>query len=275
MTLDIEWIRNQFPGLSQELNGQPIACLDGPGGTQIVSSALNRMRDYLLHSNANAHGAFVTSARTDATIAAAREAMADFLGCDSDEVVFGANMTSLTFSVSRAIGRDLQVGDEIVVTRLDHDANVAPWMALQETGAVVRMVDIDPADCTLDMADLERQLSDRTRLIAVGYASNATGTINDIAAIVRLARRVGAWVFVDAVHYAPPRLHRCAGDRLRLSRLFCLQVFWPPRWHSVRQAGASGEIAALQSSTGGRYSALPLGNRHAQFRRSGWSGGDD
>ena len=203
MALDIEWIRNQFPGLSQEFNGQPIACLDGPGGTQIVGSALDSMRDYLLHSNANAHGAFVTSARTDAAIAAARDAMADFLGCDADEVVFGANMTSLTFSFSRAIGRELQEGDEIVVTRLDHDANVAPWMALQESGAVVRMVDIDPADCTLDMADLERQLTDRTRIIAVGYASNATGTINDIAEIVRLARRVGAWVFVDAVHYAP------------------------------------------------------------------------
>ena len=203
MSLDIEWIRSQFPALTQELNGQPIVFFDGPGGTQIVNSAIEGMREYLVRSNANAHGAFVTSARTDATIAAARDAMADFLGCDRDEVVFGANMTSLTFAISRAIGRELQPGDEIVVTRLDHDANVAPWMALEESGTIVRVADIDPADCTLDMVDLERQLTARTRLVAVVYASNATGTINDIAEIVQLARRIGAWVFVDAVHYAP------------------------------------------------------------------------
>ena len=203
MALDVEWIRAQFPALTQELDGQPVAFLDGPGGTQIVNQAIASMTDYLFHSNANAHGAFATSERTDATIAAAREAMADFLGCDRDEVVFGANMTSLTFSMSRAIGWALQPGDEIVVTKLDHDANVAPWMALQESGAVVRVADIDPVDCTLDMADLERQVTERTRVVAVVYASNASGSISDIASIVRLARQVGAWVYVDAVHYAP------------------------------------------------------------------------
>ncbi|HEY9803366.1 MAG TPA: cysteine desulfurase-like protein [Leptolyngbyaceae cyanobacterium] len=201
--LDLKWIRSQFPALTQKINGQPAIFFDGPGGTQVPGSVLDAISDCLVRSNANAHGAFATSARTDALIIAARAAIADFLGCDSDEVVFGANMTTLTFSLSRAIGRTLQPGDEIIVTRLDHSANISSWYALQEQGATIRVVDIKVDDCTLDMSDLEQQLNSRTKLVAVTYASNAVGTINDIATIVKLAHAVGALVFVDAVHYAP------------------------------------------------------------------------
>jgi cysteine desulfurase family protein (TIGR01976 family) len=202
--LNLEWIRDQFPALKQEINGQPAAFLDGPGGTQVPRAVITAMSNYLIRSNANAHGAFATSARTDALIAAARTAIADFLGCEGGEVVFGANMTTLTFSFSRAIGRILQPGDEIIVTKLDHFANVSSWKALvEERGIVVREVDIQIEDCTLNLADLKQLLTERTRLVAVGYASNAVGTINDVAAIVRMAHDAGAWVFVDAVHYAP------------------------------------------------------------------------
>ncbi|MGK7875196.1 MAG: cysteine desulfurase-like protein [Xenococcaceae cyanobacterium] len=203
ISLDLGWIRDQFPALAQEINGQPVVFFDGPGGTQMPGSVMDAMSDYLKKSNANAHGAFATSARTDALITSARAAMADFLGCDRDEVVFGLNMTTLTFALSRSIGRELQSGDEIIVTRLDHDANVAPWYALEERGAVIRVVDINVEDCTLNMVDLERQINERTRLVALGYASNAVGTINDVAEVVRLAHAVGALVFIDAVHYAP------------------------------------------------------------------------
>jgi cysteine desulfurase family protein (TIGR01976 family) len=202
-SLDLKWIRAQFPALTQTVNGHPAIFFDGPGGTQIPGSVLDAMSDYLVRSNANAHALFATSMRTDALITSARAAIADFLGCDNDEVVFGANMTTLTFAVSRAIGRELQPGDEIIVTRLDHSANISPWNALEEKGVNIRVVDINVADCTLDMSDLERQINSRTKLVAVSYASNAVGTINDIAKIVSLAHAVGALVFVDAVHYAP------------------------------------------------------------------------
>jgi cysteine desulfurase family protein (TIGR01976 family) len=201
--LDLNWIRDRFPALSQQIDGQPVIFFDGPGGTQVPSSVINAIADYLVKSNANAHGAFATSERTDALVVSARLAVADLLGCDAEEVVFGANMTTLTFTMSRAIGRELQPGDEIIVTKLDHYANVSPWSALSEQGIVIRTVDINVEDCTLDMNDLKEQINERTRLVAVGYASNAVGTINDIAEVVKLARAVGAMVFVDAVHYAP------------------------------------------------------------------------
>ncbi|MBV8887518.1 MAG: cysteine desulfurase-like protein [Chroococcidiopsidaceae cyanobacterium CP_BM_RX_35] len=201
--LDLGWVRAQFPALSQEMNGHPVVFLDGPGGTQVPRTVIDAFTDYLTTSNANLHGAFATSARTDTLVATARDAIADFLGCEHDEVVFGANMTTLTFAISRSIGRELQPGDEIVVTNLDHDANVAPWLALEERGVVVRTVDIHRDDCTLDMADLQRQIGERTKLVAVGYASNAVGTINDVRRIVRLAHAIDALVFIDAVHYAP------------------------------------------------------------------------
>jgi cysteine desulfurase family protein (TIGR01976 family) len=200
---DLTWIRAQFPALAQEVNGHPAVFFDGPGGTQVPQRVIDAVADYLIHHNANTHGAFATSRRTDETIDAARAAMADFLGCAADEVVFGPNMTTLTFAISRAFGRDIRPGDEIVLTRLDHDANVAPWKALEEQGAVIQMVDIDTEECTLDMADMARAIGPRTKLVAVGYASNAVGTINDVATITRMAHAVGALVYIDAVHYAP------------------------------------------------------------------------
>lgn len=203
MNFDPQAIRPLFPALSQTVAEQPAIFFDGPGGTQVPQTVIDAMSDYLAHSNANTHGAFITSQRTDAVIAEAHAAMADLLGCDPDEVFFGQNMTSLTFALSRAIGRVLQPGDEIVVTRLDHDANVAPWRALGERGVVIREVDIDPEDCTLAMDDMAALIGPRTKLVAVGYASNAVGTINNIPQIVEWAHRVGALVFVDAVHYAP------------------------------------------------------------------------
>src|SRR5690348_1828626 len=185
-TLDIAWVRKQFPSLKLQVNGRPAVFFDGPGGTQVPQRVIDAISNYLIHANANSHGAFATSQRTDEAIAAAHAGMADLLGCDPDEVVFGPNMTTLTFAISRAIGRELGPGDEIVVTRLDHDANVAPWRALEERGVTVRAVDIDVEDCTLDMADLARQINANTRLVAIGYASNAVGTINDVAQVVRM-----------------------------------------------------------------------------------------
>jgi cysteine desulfurase family protein (TIGR01976 family) len=201
---DIAWVRSQFPALSQEINGRVPVFFDGPGGSQVPGSVIDAMGHYLVTSNSNVHGAFATSRRTDELIASARTAVADLLGCTPDEVVFGANMTTLTFALSRAIGHELGPGDEIVVTRLDHYANVSPWQAIaEEAGAVVRVVDFHAEDCTLDRDDLKRQINKKTRVVAIGYASNAVGTVNDVAAVVSLARSVGAWVFVDAVHYAP------------------------------------------------------------------------
>lgn len=201
-TFDINWVRAQFPAL-QTMGGKSNIFFDGPGGTQTPQQVIDAIGTYLKEANANTHGPFRRSVQTDQTITLARQAMADFMGCDRDEVVFGANMTSLTFSLSRAIGRHLSPGDEIIVTKLDHDANFSPWLALEEQGVVVRVVDILVEDCTLDMANLVQQINERTRLIAVGYASNAVGTINDVAKIAQLAHAAGAMIFVDAVHYAP------------------------------------------------------------------------
>jgi cysteine desulfurase family protein (TIGR01976 family) len=200
---DTERARAQFPALKLRVGDAPAIFFDGPGGTQVPQAVIDAVRDYYAGANANCGGQFETSRRNDAAIAAARGAMADLLHCAADEIVFGANMTSLTFALARAIGRELAPGDEIIVTTLDHDANVAPWRALEERGAVIRQVDIREADCTLDLDDLRRKLSRRTRLVAVGYASNAVGTINPVAQVARLAREAGALVFVDAVHYAP------------------------------------------------------------------------
>jgi len=197
------WIRAQFPALSKMVHGRPAVFMDAPGGTQVPQRVMDAMTDYLIHANANTHGAFVTSRRTDDMYRAAHAGIADLLGCDADEVVFGGNMTTLTFAMSRAIGREIRDGDEIVVTCLDHDANVAPWLALEEKGAVVRTVDIDVKGCTLDMHDMQRTLTSRTRIVAVGWASNAVGTITDVREVVRLAHAVGALVYVDAVHYVP------------------------------------------------------------------------
>jgi cysteine desulfurase family protein (TIGR01976 family) len=201
--LDLNWVRAQFPSLSQHVNGRPAAFLDGPGGTQVPQRVIDAISDYLRTNNANACGAYATSHATDQVIAGARSAMADFLGCDSDEIVFGPNMTSLTFALSRAIGRELGPGDEILLTHLDHDANISPWRALEERGVKIQFADIREKDCTLDMDDLANKITPRTKVVAVGYASNAVGTINDVKTIVRLAHDAGAMAFIDAVHYAP------------------------------------------------------------------------
>jgi len=202
-TFDIEWVRGQFPSLKLQVNGQTPAFLDGPAGTQVPKQVMDAVQNYFLTANANTCGAFVTSRRTDEMIWAARAAMADFFNCDAANVVFGQNMTTITFALARAIGRELKPGDEIVVTTLDHDANVAPWRALEEKGVVIRQADIREEDCTLDLEDLKRKITAKTRVVAVGYASNMVGTINPVAEITELAHAAGALMFIDAVHYAP------------------------------------------------------------------------
>ncbi|HZM09236.1 MAG TPA: cysteine desulfurase-like protein [Candidatus Limnocylindrales bacterium] len=201
--LDVAWVRQQFPSLYQAVNGQPAAFFDAPGGTQVPQRVIDAIANYLSTSNANAGGTFLTSQRTDRMIADARAAMADFFNCASDEVVFGANMTTLTFALSRALGRELKSGDELLVSCLDHDANVSPWVCLEERGVKVRTADIKPGDCTLDMFDLSAKIRRNTRMVAVGWAANAVGTINDVHEIVRLAHAAGSMAFLDAVHYAP------------------------------------------------------------------------
>jgi cysteine desulfurase family protein (TIGR01976 family) len=201
--LDITYVRAQFPSLAQTVNGNPAVFLDGPGGTQVPQRVIDAISGYLGRDNANTDGAYATSRRTNAVIAAARAAMADFLNCGADEILFGPNMTTLTYAMSRAIGRELGPGDEILVTRLDHDANVSPWLALEEKGVTVRWAEIHPGDCTLDVEDLAAKLNSKTKLVAIGYASNAVGTINPVKEIVRLAHAAGALAYVDAVHYGP------------------------------------------------------------------------
>jgi cysteine desulfurase family protein (TIGR01976 family) len=205
---DLAWVRSQFPSLKLSVNGYPAAFLDGPAGTQVSQRVIDAVRNYYEQADANTCGAFLTSRRNDAMIASARAAMADFFNCAADELFFGPNMTTLTFALARAIGRELQAGDEIVVTTLDHDANVTPWRALEERGVTVRQVDIHEEDCTLDMEDLGRKITRRTKLVAVGYASNAVGTINPIEKIIGMAHDAGALAFIDAVHSAP----HCAID---------------------------------------------------------------
>lgn len=201
--LDLDWVRAQFPSLTREVNGHGAAFLDGPGGTQVPQQVIGAVSGYLREHNANTAGAYATSRETDQMIAGARSATADFLGCDADEVVFGPNMTSLTYAISRAIGRELKTGDEILLTHLDHDANISPWRALEERGVKIQFADIHEHDCTLNMDDLARKINARTKIVAVGYASNAVGTINDVKTVVRLAHEAGAMAYIDAVHYAP------------------------------------------------------------------------
>ncbi len=204
--LDVQAIRAQFPSLSMTLqDGRPCVFLDAPAGTQVPRRVAEAVTNYLYTANANSGGAFLASRRSDAAVLEARRAMADFLGAPGPEaIVFGANMTTLTFAVSRAIGRTLKPGDEILCTGLDHDGNISPWLALEEErGVTVRFVNIVPEHGTLDLDDLERKLSSRTRLVAATYASNALGTINDVASIVSLAHQAGALAWIDAVHYAP------------------------------------------------------------------------
>ena len=200
-------IRNRFPALGRRHLGLPVAYFDGPGGTQVPKSVVDAMADYMLHHNANTHWAYPSSAETDAMLLAARTALADFLNASPTEVAFANNMTTGTFHLARALGRGWGPGDEVVVTDLDHHANVAPWRALErERGITIRRVGVDLARGQLDLASLRAALGPATRLLAIGAGSNALGTISDVAEAGRLAHAAGALVFVDAVHYAPHNL---------------------------------------------------------------------
>ena len=198
-------VRNQFPALSRQVDGLPVAYFDGPAGSQVPRSVADAVAAYLLESNANRGGPMATSEETDAMFADAHQAAADFVGTDDPaETIFGANMTTITFALSRALARTWSSGDEIVLSRLDHDANVSPWvLAAQDAGASVRYVDVNLDDCTLDWESFASQLTERTKLVAVGYASNAVGTINPVRRVCEAARAIGALTYIDAVHYAP------------------------------------------------------------------------
>ena len=202
---DLDWVRGQFPALAQTQNGRPVVYLDNPGGTQVPQPVIDAMTGYMVHSNANHGGAFATSERSDAILHEAHAAMADMVNAASaDEIVFGPNMTTLTLSISRALAREISPGDEIVVTRMDHDGNISPWLLVAEDrGATVRWADFDVEDHTLDMEGLRGLINERTKIVAVGYASNALGTVNDVRTIVEWAHEAGALAFIDAVQYAP------------------------------------------------------------------------
>src|SRR5437762_3211694 len=200
-------IRKDFPALERTHNGDPVAYFDGPGGTQVPRAVVEAMNDYLYHHNANTHWVYPTSEETDAIIDSARSVLADFLNASPTEIVFGANMTALTFHLARALGRGYERNDEIVVTELDHHANVAPWRALEkEHGVKVRTVKMISETGELDWEDFSRQLNERTKLVAIGAASNALGTINDVRRAEEMSHSLGGQIFVDAVHYAPHEL---------------------------------------------------------------------
>jgi cysteine desulfurase family protein (TIGR01976 family) len=290
---DVESLRRQFPALNTPRDGSLPVFLDGPGGTQVPQRVIDAMVHYLATCNANHGGAFATSRESDRIIDEAHAAAADLLNAPSaDEIVFGANMTTLTFHLSRAIGKTLRPGDEIIVTRLDHDANVSPWvLAARDAGAVARFVDVRTEDCTLDFDDFQRQLGPRTKLVAIGRASNVVGTVNDVAKIVKQAHAAGARVFVDAVHYAPhgpidvwawdcdflacsaykffgPHVGILWGKRTLLEELPAYKVrpaaeTLPGRWMTGTQnhEGLAGVLAAVE------YLA-EIGKAHASYQSS-------
>ena len=204
----IDRIRSQFPALARQVGEQAAAFFDGPAGTQVPQSVIDAVSRYFVQHNANHGGLFPTSRESDVVLATAHQAVVDFLGSDDPGTVsFGANMTTLTLSLSRALGRTWRPGDEVIVSRLGHDANFTPWvLAAADAGATVRYIDIVPRDCTLDLDDFKAKLNDRTRLVAVGCASNAVGSVNPVKEICRLSRMAGALTFLDAVHFAPHRL---------------------------------------------------------------------
>ena len=200
-------IRSHFPALERVHNGYPVAYFDGPGGTQVPRQVVERMGDYLFHHNANTHWEYPTSAETDAAIENAREVLGEFLNASASEIAFGSNMTTLTFHLSRALSLHYSTGDEIVVTELDHHANIDPWRRLEkERGVTIRTVRLDTQTGQLNLDDLERSVNSKTKVVAIGAASNSLGTINDIANAIELAHSVGALAFIDAVHYAPHAL---------------------------------------------------------------------
>ncbi len=202
---DVDQYRRQFPGLARKMNGEPVVFFDGPAGSQTPLKVIEAVAKYLHRSNANQGGLFATSLESDELLAEAHRAVADLLGTpDADLICFGANMTTLTFTLSRALARTWRPGDEVIVTRLDHDANITPWvLAARDAGATVDHVGVHPEDCTLDLDDFEARLSPHTRLVAVGCASNAVGTINPVRQIIERTHAAGGQVFLDAVHFAP------------------------------------------------------------------------
>lgn len=303
MSLNVSEIRSRFPALSELYNGKLAIFFDGPGGTQVPQSVMDAMTDYLTRRNSNSHGPFETSRRTDAVDVAAHQAMADLLGCEAREVIFGPNMTSLTYMMSRSLGQEFQPGDEIVVTRLDHDANVAPWLQLAEDRRLtLRWADVDLETCTLDMEHLRSQITSRTRLVAIGYASNATGTINDVAQAVQWAREAGAYSYIDAVHYAPhgpidvkalgcdflacsaykffgPHSGQLYGKEEHLSRLRAYQVRpagadLPKKWETgtgnyEAMAGAAAAVDYL-ASLGESYGGAAITASRREKIRAAW-----
>ena len=219
-TAKVEEIRQAFPALQRVHNGYPVAYFDGPGGTQVPTKVTDAMVDYLQNHNANTHWAYPSSTETDAILEDARGVFADFLNCRSTEIVFGQNMTTLTFHLARSLGRQWNQGDEIIVTELDHHANIDPWRDLaKERGFVIRSAKFDIRTGQLNLEHLEHLISTRTRLIAIGGASNALGTVTDLRTVINLARRADALSFVDAVHYAPHVL--CDTDALKCDFLTC------------------------------------------------------
>ena len=190
MQFDVEYVRRQFSALERSINGYPVAYLDGPGGTQVPQRVLDAIVEYLARHNSNVHGAFATSQESDAVLEHGHDAAADFLGCDADEVSFGANMTTMTLLLAQAVGRELSPGDEILVTQLDHEANRGPWDQLGDGGIVIREAPINLETCTIDWPALEELVGERTRVVAVGHASNAVGTVNDVR---RAASRPERW----------------------------------------------------------------------------------
>ena len=245
---DVDALRAQFPALAREQNGRPVVFLDGPGGTQVPQRVIDAVAGYYRDTNANAGGAFLTSRASDAIVDEARGAVADFLGASSpDEIKFGQNMSSLTLHLGRSIGSTLGPGDEIVVTTLDHEANVSTWRAMAaDRGVTVHTVDIDPTDVTLDLEDLESKLSSRTRLVAVGYASNAVGTVNPVRDIIARAHEVGRAHVRRRGRVRAARAHRLSRPRHRLPRVFGLQVVRAAPGRPVREGRRARFAAGLQ-----------------------------
>lgn len=202
MHYDVEYIRNQFPALKLQVNGHPAAYFDGPGGTQVPQRVIDAVVDYLVRCNANAGGAFLTSRNSDQVITAARQALADFLGSDPDEVAFGHNTTTMLYQLAFALGREAGDRNEIVITEIDHESNRGPWLALAERGFIIKEVRFDKESCTVDMEDYKAKLSEKTLVASFNYASNGVGTVSDVKEMIRLAHAVGALTVVDAVHFA-------------------------------------------------------------------------
>lgn len=202
MMFDVEHIRKQFPAMSMKVNGYPAAFLDGPGGTQTPQRVIEAMVNYMVNYNANTEGVYKTSIESDKLLLNSRKTLADFLGCSHEEVAFGENTTTINFKLALAIARDLEPGDEIIITQIDHEANRGPWESLQERGIVIKEVRVDTDTCTIDMEDFKSKLSEKTKVAAFNYASNGVGTISDVKLISKLAHEVGAITVVDAVHYA-------------------------------------------------------------------------